>query len=320
MTTRPHSASPRQSAQRAATAAVATAASVANVVSGPASASRLSRPWQFVDSLTPHLFVPTPDRPVRAKQRLLQRDTQVLPHQHDWAQLAVSTTGTVHLRVPHATFVVPPGRALWIPPQVEHAVTMVETAELRTLYIYQAPGQCGPGADGSADAVWQRCRVLEVSGLLLALARDLSTTADDGAPPTGAQLQREQHVSALLLDEMGRAAQLDLRIDMPRDKRLRSLCEAVQHDPLAHDSLQAFAQDSGASLRTVARLFRQELGCTYQQWRQQVILAKAAQLAASGLAIGQIAAELGYTPSAFSAMVHRAVGLSPARFLGTAGR
>ncbi len=275
-----------------------------------------ARAWEYVDSLTPHLFVPTPQRPVRAKQRVLQRDTQVLPHHHQWAQLAVSTTGTLHLRVPHATFVVPPGRALWIPPQVEHAVTMVETAELRTLYIYQAPGQCGPVAGDASGTRWQRCRVLEVSDLLQALVRDLSTNSDAAAPPTEAQLARERHVSALLLDELARATQLDLRIDMPRDKRLHTLCQAVLHDPLAHESLQAFARNSGASLRTVARLFRQELGCTYQQWRQQVILAKAVQLGASGLAMGQIAVELGYTPSAFSAMVQRAVGLPPARFLG----
>ena len=276
-----------------------------------------ARAWEYVDSLTPHLFVPTPDRPVRAKQRVLQRDTQVLPHHHQWAQLAVSTTGTLHLRVPHATFVVPPGRALWIPPQVEHAVTMVETAELRTLYIYQAPGQCGPIAGDASGTRWQRCRVLEVSDLLQALVRDLSTNSDAAAPPTEAQLARERHVSALLLDELARATQLDLRIDMPRDKRLYTLlCQAVLHDPLAHESLQAFARNSGASLRTVARLFRQELGCTYQQWRQQVILAKAVQLGASGLAMGQFAVELGYSPSAFSAMVQRAVGLPPARFLG----
>ena len=283
-------------------------------------ADAAARGMQYVDSMTPHLFVPTADRPVRAKLRVLKRDTQVLPHRHDWAQLALSTTGTLHLRVPHATFVVPPGRALWIPPQVEHAVTLVETAELRTLYLYQSPGRCTPANAGSDPDIWQRCRVLEVSDLMRALTFDLSTMADDAAAPTAAQLAREYHVSALLLDELRRATQLHLRVDMPRDKRLLHLCSAVLQDPVAHNSLQAFAHDSGASLRTVARLFRQELGCTYLQWRQQVILAKAVQLRASGLPIGQIAAELGYTPSAFSAMVHRAVGLSPARFLGMHNR
>lgn len=296
-------------------AVTATPPPLARIAAGGDAASA-RRAWLYVDSLTPHLFVPTAERPVRAKLRELSGDTRVLPHQHAWAQLAISVTGTVHLRVPSATFVVPPRRALWIPPGVEHAVTLVETAELRTLYIYQAEGQCGPGPGGSASNLWRRCRVLEVSELMRALVCDLPTEPDGGPAPSATQLARERHVSALLLDELRQATQLDLRVDMPRDKRLHTLCQAVLDDPLAHDSLQAFAHNSGASPRTIARLFRQELGCTYLQWRQQVILAKAVELGASGLAIGQIAAELGYTPSAFSAMVQRACGLSPVRFLG----
>jgi len=273
------------------------------------------RARSYVDSLTPHLFVPTRERPVRAKLRLLDKNTQVRPHSHPWAQLAMSTTGTIRLRVPQATFIVPPGRALWIPPQVEHAVTMVESAELRTLYIHRPAGRYGPGGSRADDAHWQHCRVLEMSELMRALAQALSTLPDGQDPPDSAQLRRERHVSALLLDELSRATVLHLRVDMPRDKRLQSLCEAVLQDPAAEDTLQAWTRNTGASPRTVARLFRQELGCTYTQWRQQVILAWAVQLGARGLSIRQIAAELGYTPSAFSAMVHKAVGLSPARFL-----
>jgi AraC-like DNA-binding protein len=66
----------------------------------------------------------------------------------------------------------------------------------------------------------------------------------------------------------------------------------------------------------VARLFQQELGCSFTAWRQQVVLAHAVSLAARSLPIQQIAAELGYSPSAFSAMVHRTVGMPPARFFG----
>ena len=75
-------------------------------------------------------------------------------------------------------------------------------------------------------------------------------------------------------------------------------------------------QDTGASLRTVARLFRTELGCTFTQWRQQVVLSKAVAMAARSVPIAQIAAELGYTPSAFSALVRRTVGMTAATFLG----
>jgi len=122
-----------------------------------------------------------------------------------------------------------------------------------------------------------------------------------------------------VIDELRRARAVRLGVDLPRDKRLRHLCEAVIADPTRHETLEAWAHDTGASPRTVARLFRQELGSTFTQWRQQVVLAKAVSLAAARTPMGQIAAELGYSASAFSAMVRRTVGMPPGRFFGQQG-
>lgn len=281
-------------------------------------AARPVRVLSYVESLTPHLFVPSRERPVRAKHRELRADTQVRPHSHPWAQVAISTTGVLRLTVPRGTYIVPPSRALWIPPGVEHAVTMVEDADLRTLYFHQPSGRCGPAVARAQEEPWRQCRVLEVSELLRAVVREMPTDPDDGAPPPPELLHRERHLSALILDELRRASSVRLGVDLPRDKRLRHLCEAVLADPTRHDTLADWARDTGASPRTVARLFRQELGSTFTQWRQQVILARAVALAAGRKPINQIAAELGYnSPSAFSAMVRRAVGLAPGRFLGS---
>ena len=274
------------------------------------------RGMSYVDSLTPELFVPTTARPVRAKLRWLAADTQVMPHSHPWAQVAISTTGVIRLTVNHGTYIVPPSRALWIPPGVEHAVTMVEDADLRTLYFHQPRGRCGPGVPRDQENAWRQCRVLEVSDLLRALVREMPTTPDGGPTISTADLRREQHLSALVRGELARAAAVKLGVDLPQDKRLRHLCEAVLADPTRHDTLADWAQDTGASPRTVARLFRSELGSTFTQWRQQVILAKAVSLAAGRMPMGQIAAELGYSPSAFSAMVRKSVGQPPGRFLG----
>ncbi len=292
----------------------------------PASVSdgsaRTPRALSYVGSLTPHLFVPDRTRPVRAKARQLAADTQVMPHSHPWAQVAISTTGVIRLTVDRGTYIVPPSRALWIPPGVEHAVTMVEAADLRTLYFYQPRGRCGPGALGrptpsrAEQAAWRQCRVLEVSDLLRALVREMPTAPDGGPAPTPAERLRERHLSALIRNELACANAVKLGVDLPHDKRLRHLCEAVLADPTRYETLAAWAQDTGASLRTVARLFRQELGCTFTQWRQQVVLAKAVSLAAGRMPVGQIAAELGYSPSAFSAMVRRSMGQPPGRFLG----
>jgi len=274
------------------------------------------RGMSYVDSLTPELFVPTAARPVRAKLRWLAADTQVMPHSHPWAQVAISTTGVIRLTVNHGTYIVPPSRALWIPPGVEHAVTMVEDADLRTLYFHQPRGRCGPGVPRDQEDAWRQCRVLEVSDLLRALVREMPTAPDGGLAISPNDLRREQHLSALVRDELARAAAVKLGVDLPKDKRLRHLCEAVLADPTRHDTLADWAQDTGASPRTVARLFRSELGSTFTQWRQQVILAKAVSLAAGRMPMGQIAAELGYSASAFSAMVRKSVGQPPGRFLG----
>ena len=80
-----------------------------------------------------------------------------------------------------------------------------------------------------------------------------------------------------------------------------------------------WAADAGASARTVARLFRQKLGSSFGPWRQQVLLASALTLAARGVPMAVIAAELGYaSPSAFTAMVKRSVGRRRAGFSAAA--
>ncbi|MBC7939455.1 MAG: helix-turn-helix transcriptional regulator, partial [Chitinophagaceae bacterium] len=84
-------------------------------------------------------------------------------------------------------------------------------------------------------------------------------------------------------------------------------------------TLDAWALDAGAGVRTVARLFRQQLGTSFGPWRQQVLLARALTLAAQGKPMGVIASELGYaSASAFTAMVRRSVGEPPGRFFGGA--
>lgn len=269
-----------------------------------------------IGPLAPHLYAPTPQRPLRAKRHCLGTDTRVVPHHHDWAQIALSSTGVVRLTMEHGTYLVPPSRALWIPPGMEHALNVVEDTDLRTLYLLQPRGHSGPGVPRAEQAPWRQCRVLEVSPLLRALVLELDVQPDGGGPPLAPQaLQRERRLGALVLDELRRARPIRLGVDLPADKRLRTLCEAVLDDPTRHATLDGWARDTGASPRTVARLFRQELGTTFVQWRQQVLLVKALSLAARKQPMGVIAAELGYaSASAFSAMVRRSVGEPPSRF------
>ena len=89
-----------------------------------------------VGPLTPHLYAPTPERPLRAKFLRLGVDTEVIPHRHPWGQLAFSKVVVVRLTTDQGTYLAPPSRAVWIPPGVDHAVTVLEDTDMRTLYVH----------------------------------------------------------------------------------------------------------------------------------------------------------------------------------------
>ena len=78
-----------------------------------------------------------------------------------------------------------------------------------------------------------------------------------------------------MLDELRAADTQALGVPLPPrraagDKRwLRAPCEAVLRRRPSAPTLAQWAAGVGASERTVARLFRDELGTSYQQWRQQ---------------------------------------------------
>lgn len=271
--------------------------------------------------LHPRRYAPTAERPVRAKARQLATDTEIQPHSHPWAQVAISVSGVARITTGHSTYLVPAWRAVWIPPAIEHTVTIVEAAELRSLYVYQPDQAPGPGVSRDLRPAWQVCRVLEVSPLLREVVLQMDVEMDGVALPGADLLARERRLGELALDELRRAAPLRLGIELPADKRLRALCEAVIAEPTRHATLDGWALEAGASARTVARLFRVELGSSFGPWRHQVLLARALTLAARGLPMAVIAAELGYaSASAFTAMVRRSVGAPPGRFFGNRGK
>ncbi|UDF34773.1 UNVERIFIED_ORG: helix-turn-helix transcriptional regulator [Shinella sp. XGS7] len=283
----------------------------------------------------PLRYAPSPERPLRGKARRMAHQMDIQPHHHLWGQLVFSVAGAVRVsaeqsavaaaggepdqppqaladgRALSSTFIVPPSRAVWIPPQVVHAVSAIEQADLRTLYLHAS-------LLDSTREPWSRCRVLEVSPLLRELVLQLPVEPET-APREAAALERERCITHLVVDELRRARSLRLGVALPRDKRLRRLCEAMIASPARHASLAGWAAEAGASERTLSRLFREQLGTGYAQWRTQVLLAHALSMAARSKPMSLIAAELGYaSASAFTAMVTRTVGMPPSRFFAEA--
>lgn len=247
---------------------------------------------------------PSATRPVRSRARSLAMDAHIEPHQHPWSQFTYCASGLMQVTVTQGevqtTFIVPSTRAVWLPPHVQHNVVVLEAAELRTVDI--APAVLPPD--------WVECRVLVVSKLLRELIHALE--GSEVGP-------REDALMALAMDEITRADTQALGVPMPHpehgDKRLRTLCEAVLRNPAEKSQLRDWGKQVGASERTVARLFRDELDTTFQQWRLQAVLAHALPQLTRGLSIAQVAAASGYaSDSAFSAMFKQAMGKAPSHF------
>ena len=250
-------------------------------------------------------FTPSKHRPVRVRARSMPADTHFEPHAHPWAQLAYCATGIVQVTAAQAsqsmvTYIVPPSRAVWIAPGALHHITVLEAAEFRTLYIHKSRTPKG----------WTGCRVIVVSPLL----RETISSLDMQISAT-----RQQWLANLTLDEITHADTHALGVPLPHpqtgDKRLRALCEAVMRAPGERATLAEWALDAGASERTAARLFRDELGQSFKQWHQQAILAKALPLLARGQPVSAVASVSGYlSASAFSAMFKGAMGQLPSHF------
>ncbi len=222
-------------------------------------------------------------------------------HSHARGQLVYATSGVIRATVDGTGWVVPQGRALWVPARMRHALDMVGTVILCTLYIR---------AD-AAQALGPVCRTIAVSALLRELI-GVARAAPAGYPAHS----RADLIARLILLELERPDQNAVQLPMPRDPRLLRLCTSLLRQPGQGQTLDQWAACVGASPRTLARLFRAETGLGFVAWRQQVRLADAVCQLDQGRSVKQIALDLGYAhPSAFVAMFRTALGHAPLTYL-----
>lgn len=225
---------------------------------------------------------------------------RVATHQHRRAQLLYASRGVMQVYTPDGVWVVPPQRAVWLPPQTKHEVRSPGALSLRNLYF--APEICA-GLPAS-------CCVVTVSPLLRELilhAVSLEPLYDESGA-AGRLMQ-------VIVDQISVLPVVPLHLPLPEEPRLSAIAQALQSNPADHQSLEDWGRRVGASARTLARLFQSETGYTFGQWRQQVRLLMALEGLAQGRSVAAVAAQLGYEKqSAFIAMFKKALGKTPGRF------
>jgi AraC-like DNA-binding protein len=238
-------------------------------------------------------------RQVAVMGRALDVGHQIPFHMHRRGQLLHAVSGIMRVETAEAAWIVPPARALWLPPQWPHSVVMRSHVEMRTIYI----------ADAACEALPRQPVLVEISGLLreliLALLEEPADYDEGG---------RGGSVARLILTELARLRERPLEVPMPRDERALRVARALLDNSSIDHGLDRWADQAGASRRTLARIFRSETGLGFAEWRARLRAIDGLARLSDGASVAETAASVGYaSPSAFSAMIHRTLGSPPRR-------
>lgn len=221
-------------------------------------------------------------------------------HTHNRGHLFCVETGLIQVLTHNGTWILPPYRAAWIPPNTEHAIQICSATNGWSLYL--TPDIC-------AQLPKTPC-VIGINELIKALImRTISwEKADDLSP-------EEINILRVILDEIKRSPHESLHLPMPKDNRLKLITNTILNEPDSMQSIEQLAAIGSISARTMRRLIQIETGMSFGQWRQQAQLIHALEMLAQGMSVMDTAYALGYsTPSSFIAMFKRAFGDSPAHY------
>lgn len=226
-------------------------------------------------------------------------------HKHNWTQLLYASSGLMSVNTSNGTWIIPPHRAVWIPPDILHEIKFVRATTMVNLYL------CKDASIGLPET----CYIIGVSPLLREIIAEVAQF------PTLYEVNGSQgRLVHVLIDQLATVRETPFHLPFPQDKQLKKITNALQANPSDNSSLEQWAKIVGSSSRTLARKFRKETTMTFSEWRQQARLIAAVIQLADGISVNQVAEELGYSSqSAFTNMFRKSTGKTPARYFGGDG-
>lgn len=226
-------------------------------------------------------------------------------HHHGVAQLIYAVDGIMVVESDAGRWIVPPTRGIWMPAFAAHTIRMVNAVSMRSLYI----------RPDAAQGLPQACATVAISELLRQLILSAMDITDDYAADS-----RNGRLMGLILDELRFLPVLPLHLPNPQHPCLTRICGAIGAAPDENTTLAQWARTLGMDVKTIQRLFMRETRMTFGQWRQQARLLMALERLASGARILDVALDLGYdSPSAFSAMFRKQLGVTPSAYFREPG-
>lgn len=231
---------------------------------------------------------------------------RVPEHAHGSDQLIFATRGLMEVISAQSVWLVPPQFALWVPAKTRHRISMQGAVSMRTLYM-RPKLKVRPAS---------ACAVLHVAPLLRELILEAVRIGNLRGRNEG-----ERALTELIVMHVRNASPIPTFVMMPSEERAQNVAKAVLAEPGRYVPMAGLCASAGASVRTVQRTFRREMGIDFDSWRRQVRLTKAVESLVSGLSVKEVAFAAGYRqPSAFVECFRKTFGLPPKAWVTSLGR
>ncbi|RLP77887.1 AraC family transcriptional regulator [Mycetocola tolaasinivorans] len=230
-------------------------------------------------------------------------DGEFPAHSHAVDQLMWAPGGGMRVRAGGAQWRIPGDHLVWVPAHTEHALAMVGSTAL--LSVYQRP-EVRPEGERFA-----RPLVLPTEPLMRALFRELCAHTPEG--PEAVPAERRRLSFELLRELLGSARESHDALALPVDPRARRVAEALLRDPADPRPITDWAAGEGISAKTLLRAFAAETGFTFAQWRTRARVYRVARLLGEGSSVQDAALRVGFATSTGCIQAFRGVfGVTPA--------
>ena len=224
---------------------------------------------------------------------------------HPRGHLVYAARGVLSVHTERGTSIVPANRVGWTPAGFTHHHRAHGQTDMRILFLPASLARLMP----DHPAVFTVDDLAREALLTLTGPRNY-----DGAGP-GWDRAASARLRRVLVDELREATEQPLQLPEPRDDRLRAIAQRLYDQPADNSSLAELGKAAGASARTLSRLFHDELGLTFYEWRTQLRVYHALILLADGHDATRVAYACGWAnPSSFIAAFTALVGTTPGRY------
>lgn len=198
-------------------------------------------------------------------------------------------------------WLIPPHFGMWIPARTFHSINMPGAVSMRTLYLRR----------GLAPRSHATCTVFHITPLLRELIVETVRIQE-------LRMRDRLHCALrdLLLSQLAMASPMPTSLTLPQDRRARAVADTVMRNPGERQSLATMCGSASASVRTIQRIFRREVGSDFEFWRRQVRVMRAVELLVSGHSVKEVSFALGYRqPTAFVEMFRGILGTTPGAWI-----